>query len=339
MLGTTTWSALFDMSTEGWFRKKVTFPDTAPGQSSATVPVGLAVKCVKCSTILFNRDFDKNLRVCTKCGHHSRLTVDQRIEFTVDEGTFKEFGEDLRSLDPLQFPDYADKLAKSIQKLGTGESFRIGFATIEGNSCLIGVSEFAFRGGTLGAVAGEKIILAMEAGAKLGLPVVLFTASGGARMEEGLLALMQMAKTSAAAALLSKAKQPLIIVLADPTTGGVLASYASLGDILISEPGAYIAFAGSRVAKQAQTQKLPDDYQTAEYRLAHGQLDMVVHRRELPMVLGRLLSMLSRPTINAGLLSGRNGNGNGNGTNEESVASNSLSKELQHSEPHVEEIL
>jgi acetyl-CoA carboxylase carboxyl transferase subunit beta len=295
------------MSTEGWFRKKVSFPDKAAGQSSATVPVGLAVKCVKCSTILFNRDFDKNLRVCTKCGHHSRLSAQQRIDFTVDAGSFEEFAGDLRSVDPLKFPEYSEKLLQSVKKVGAGESFRVGFATISGSRCVIGVSEFAFRGGTLGSVAGEKIVLAMEAGAKLGLPVVLFTASGGARMEEGLIALMQMAKTSAAAALLSKAKQPLIVVLADPTTGGVLASYASLGDILISEPGAYIAFAGARVAKQAQTQKLPDDYQTAEYRLAHGQIDMVVQRRDMPATLGRLLGFLSKPTEAAPQSNGSNG--------------------------------
>jgi acetyl-CoA carboxylase carboxyl transferase subunit beta len=259
------------------------------------VPVGLAIKCAQCSTILFNRDFDKNLRVCTKCGHHSRLTSQQRIDFTVDEGSFEEFATNLASSDPLVFPDYAAKLEQSIRKIGSGESFRVGFAKISGNRCVLGVSEFGFRGGTLGSVAGEKIALALEMGAKHRLPVILFTASGGARMEEGLIALMQMAKTSAATALLAKAKLPLIVVLVDPTTGGVLASYASLGDILISEPGAYIAFAGTRVAKQALTQKLPDDYQTAEYRLAHGQLDMVVHRKDLAATLGRLLSFLGKP--------------------------------------------
>ena len=280
------------MSTEGWFRKKVTFPDPSEGKSSANVPVGLAVKCVKCSTILFNRDFEKNFRVCTKCGHHSRLTAQQRIDYTVDEGSFEEFAAGLESRDPLDFPDYASKIQQSVKKIGSGESFRVGYAAINSARCVLGVSEFGFRGGTLGSVAGEKIALAMEAGAAHRLPVILFTASGGARMEEGLLALMQMAKTSAAAAQLAKAGVPLIIILADPTTGGVLASYASLGDILISEPGAYIAFAGARVAKQAQTQKLPDDYQTAEYRLAHGQLDMIVNRREMRTILGRLLSLL-----------------------------------------------
>jgi acetyl-CoA carboxylase carboxyl transferase subunit beta len=305
------------MATEGWFRKKVTFPDST-GQSSATVPVGLAVKCVKCSTILFSRDFDKNLRVCTKCGHHSRLTTQQRIDFTVDVGSFEEFATDLRSVDPLLFPDYADKLEKSVTKFGSGEAFRVGFATISQFRCVIGVSEFAFRGGTLGSVAGEKIVLAMEIGAKLGLPVILFTASGGARMEEGLLALMQMAKTSAAAARLAKSKTPLIVILSDPTTGGVLASYASLGDILISEPGAYIAFAGARVAKQAQTQKLPDDYQTAEYRLVHGQLDLVVHRREMPQVLGRLLGFFSKTaerTDSSSMIQSNHTVSNGNGAN------------------------
>jgi acetyl-CoA carboxylase carboxyl transferase subunit beta len=292
------------MSTEGFFRKKVSFPDGYSGQS---VPAGLVVKCAKCSTILFVRDFEKNLRVCTKCGHHARLSTQQRLDYTVDEGSFEEFATELTSLDPLGFPDYPDKLRKSIDKIGTGDSFRVGYAKIAGYPCVLGISEFDFQGGTLGSVAGEKILLGMEAGAKHHLPVVLFTASGGARMQEGLIALMQMAKTSAAAALLAQAKVPLIVVLADPTTGGVLASYASLGDILLSEPGAYIAFAGARVAKQAQVQKLPDNYQTAEYRLAHGQLDMIVPRRDMPAVLGRLLSFLGKPSETAVHKNGRNG--------------------------------
>jgi acetyl-CoA carboxylase carboxyl transferase subunit beta len=285
----------------------VSFPDSPSQNSKTAVPAGLVVKCAKCATILFNRDFDKNLRVCTKCGHHARLTSQQRIDFTVDEGSFEEFATDLRSQDPLVFPEYTLKIEKSVQKIGNGEAFRVGYATISGNRCVFGTSEFAFRGGTLGSVAGEKILLAMEAGAKHRLPVVLFTASGGARMEEGLVALMQMAKTSAAAALLASSGMPLIVVLADPTTGGVLASYASLGDILISEPGAYIAFAGARVAKQAQTQKLPDDYQTAEYRLAHGQLDMIVPRKELPQILGRLLGFLSKTPKATKTKNGKNG--------------------------------
>ena len=294
------------------YLNSVSFPENALAQH-AKIPEGLAVKCVKCGTILFNKDFEKNLKVCPRCGHHHRLSAVERIDFTVDEDGFEEFGNDLFSLDPLEFPDYPDKLLKSQAKLGDGEAFRVGRARIELQPCILGVAEFAFQGGTLGSVAGEKIARAFEEGIAKRLPVVLFTASGGARMQEGLIALMQMAKTSAAAARLAREGLPLLVVLTDPTTGGVLASYASLGDVLLSEPGASIAFAGARVAAQALTQKLPADYQTAEWRLAHGQIDLVIPRRDMRATLGRLLSMLreNRPAPTRISPPAKKSNGNG----------------------------
>ena len=184
--------------------------------------------------------------------------------------------------------------------MGGGDSFRVGSAKIESQPCVVGVSEFYFMGGSMGSVAGEKIARALEAGIEKRLPVVLFTTSGGARMQEGLMALMQMGKTSAAAARLSQARLPLIIVLTDPTTAGVMASYASLGDVLIAEPGALIAFTGQRVAAQAaQGQKLPADYQSAEWRLARGHIDAIVARKELKSTIGRLLGLLHNTELMA----------------------------------------
>jgi acetyl-CoA carboxylase carboxyl transferase subunit beta len=284
------------MATDNWFRRNTKF-GTAPAKSTnETVPDGLAVKCSGCGEILFNKDFEKNLKVCPKCGHHHRMTVNDRIETIFDEGTFEEIDVPIRSRDFLGFPEYQDKLNKGWAKSGNSDSFRIGYGQIQATKCVAGLSEFAFMGGSMGSVAGEKIARALELGAEKQLPVVLFTTSGGARMQEGLVSLMQMAKTSAAVAKLAQARMPLIIVLTDPTTAGVMASYASLGDVLIAEPGALVAFTGQRVAAQAaQGQKLPPNYQTAEWRLEKGHVDAVVHRRDLPSTLGRLLSMLYNP--------------------------------------------
>jgi len=280
------------MPPESWFNRAAKF-STTPSRESASVPDGIAVKCAGCSEIIFNKDLEKNLKVCPKCGHHHRMTSEERILATVDEGTFEELSTNLVSRDFLNFPDYADKLGKAWAKMGTGDSFRIGAARVEGQQCVLGVSEFYFMGGSMGSVAGEKIARALELGVARKLPVVLFTTSGGARMQEGLMALMQMGKTAAAAARLAQARLPLIIVLTDPTTAGVMASYASLGDVLVAEPGALIAFTGQRVAAQAaQGQKLPADYQSAEWRLAHGQIDAIVPRKEMKSTLGRLLGLL-----------------------------------------------
>ena len=285
------------MPSDGWFRKKSRFSQV-PAKTAAEVPEGVATKCGSCGRVIFTREFEKNFKVCADCGHHHRLTAEERIAYTVDTDSFVPLWDDLRSVDPLQFPDYSAKIEKSRGVTGLEDGFRTGLADVGGIPVVIGVTDFRFIGGSLGSVAGEKILRAMEEGARLNRPVVLFTASGGARMFEGLLALMQMAKTSAAAARLAEAGIPYISVLTDPTTGGVLASYAMLGDIILAEPGALVGFAGARVAAQVSVQKPPDGYQTAEWQLSRGQVDQVVARRDLPVALSSILSLLgfvSRP--------------------------------------------
>lgn len=289
---------------DNWFRRNnnrtaghANPPSPAAQTAPATdVPAGLAVKCDKCGEIIFNKEFEKNLKVCLKCGHHHRLSAEDRIEYTVDEGTFDEFEQTkhLRSKDFLDFPDYKDKLEKGWKKYANQDSIVVGTAKIDGNPTVLGVSQFGFMGGSMGSVVGEKITVAIEEAIKRRLPVILFTTSGGARMQEGLMSLMQMAKTSAACSQLAQAGLPLIIILTDATTGGVMASFASLGDVLIGEPNALVAFAGSRVAAQAaQGQKLPANYQTSEWRVEIGQFDAVVHRRDMKLTLGKLLSLLA----------------------------------------------
>jgi len=277
------------MPTDGWFKKKAR---SSAASVAAAIPDGVATKCARCGRIIFTVDFEKNLKVCLDCGYHHRLSAAERIEITADEGSFTPLWSDLQALDTLSFPDYAAKLAKGKQVVGAEDGFMVGSASIDGIPVLLGVTDFSFMGGSMGSVAGEKITRAMEEGVATGKPVVLFTASGGARMQEGLLSLMQMAKTSAAAARLAEAHVPYIVVFTDPTMAGVLASYASLGDIMIAEPGATVGFAGARVAAQASMQKLPVDYQTSEWQLTHGQIDMVVARKDLVDVLSSLLLLL-----------------------------------------------
>ncbi len=281
------------MPPDGWFRRKSKFPVAPAAESAALVPDGVATKCAHCGEILFTKEFEKNLKVCPACGFHHKLTAHERIAYTVDEGSWEELSEGLRSVDPLGFAEYPAKLAKSVAATGLGDGSVIGTATVSGVPLVLGVTDFRFMGGSMGSVAGEKIVRAMEEGIARRLPVVLFTASGGARMQEGLLSLMQMAKTSAAAARLAEAKLPYVVVMTDATMAGVLASYASLGDVHLAEPGATIGFAGARVVAQATVQKPPEDYQTAEWQLAHGQIDAVVARRDLPQTLATLLSLLT----------------------------------------------
>jgi len=285
------------MPAENWFQKNTKFGVIPASNTRSTVPDGLAIKCSGCGEILFNKEFEKNLKVCAKCGHHHRMSVDERIAILFDSGTFEEIDVPIRSRDFLEFPDYQTKLDKGWAKSGTGDSFRIGLGEIQGRRCVAGLSEFSFMGGSMGSVTGEKIAIALETGIRMRLPVLLTTTSGGARMQEGLMSLMQMAKTSAAVARLAKARLPLIVLLTDPTTAGVMASYASLGDVLLAEPGALIAFTGQRVAAQAaQGQKLPLNYQTSEWRLEKGHIDAIVQRRDLATIIGRLLGLLHNPT-------------------------------------------
>ena len=303
------------MPPEGWtdrFRRKSKFQSAPAAQSPAQVPDGVATKCAKCGEILFTKDFEKNLKVCPVCGFHHKLTAEERVAFTADDGSWTELWTELRSTNPLPFDDYEAKLAKAVGATGANDSFRVGLARILGTPVVLGVADFHFMAGSMGSVHGEKVARAMEEGVRRRLPVVIFTATGGgARMQEGLLSLMQMAKTSAAAARLAEAKLPYIVVMTDSTMAGVLASYASLGDVHLAEPGALIGFAGARVVAQATVQKPPEDYQTAEWQMAHGHIDSVVPRRDLPQTLSTLLSLLAPASAPLPVSVPRLYNGNG----------------------------
>ncbi len=275
----------------GWFAKRA-----RSAQSMDSVPDGIATKCERCGAILFARDFERNLKVCSACGYHHRLTAPERIAITADEGSFQETHAGLTSQDPLAFPGYAAKLEQARASTGLNDAIVTGIAAIEGRSVVLGVADFRFIGGSMGSVVGEKIALAAEDAIERRLPLILFSASGGARMQEGLVALMQMAKTSAAIARLEQECIPFISVLTDPTTGGVFASYASLGDVVLAEPGATVGFAGRRVGNQDLGQRLPENFQTSEFQLEHGMVDRVVPRRELRPVLAKLVAFFQEGT-------------------------------------------
>jgi len=282
------------MARGGWFSR----PSRNSG-SQINVPEGLWSKCPGCSEITFNKDLERNLNVCPKCSYHHRLNLQLRLSLTVDEGSFEEINAAVASVDPLSFPDYSVKMKRDTAKTGMNDGITTGRAKIEGRPLIIGVADFGFMGGSMGSVAGEKIVRAMETGAAEAKPVVLFTASGGARMQEGLFSLMQMAKTSAGAARLDRAGVPYIVVLTHPTTAGVYASYASLGDVILAEPGATVGFAGLRVGNQNMGVKLPDDFQTSEFQFRCGMVDRVVPRKELRITLSRLLAFFGEETENA----------------------------------------
>jgi len=237
---------------------------------------------------------ERNLQVCTKCEYHHKLRAKERLLLTVDEGSFDEFDAQITARDPLGFPDYEAKITRARDTTGLVDAILTGYARIEEHPLILGVADFEFMGGSMGGVVGEKIVRAMERGAEERLPVVMFTANGGgARMQEGLLSLMQMAKTSAGVSRLDAAGVPYIVVLTDPTMAGVYASYASLGDIILAEPGALIGFAGRRVGNQDMGMKLPDDFQTSEFQLRSGQIDRLVSRKEMRSALGKLLAFFA----------------------------------------------
>jgi len=248
-------------------------------------------KCPKCGEVLYRRDLAANLFVCTKCGHHFRMTAFDRISMLVDSD-FTEIGSDVLPRDPLQWVDkksYPAKLSADREKSNLSEGAICGFGKIEGFDVALGVMDFHFRGGTMGTVVGERITLLLEEARRRKVPCIVFTASGGARMEEGMLALMQMAKTTAAVARFMEDGNFFVTVLTDPTTGGVSASFAFQSDVIVSEPKAMIGFAGRRVIEQTIRQKLPDQFQTAEFLLEKGHIDMVVDRHALKSTLARLL--------------------------------------------------
>ncbi len=283
---------------KGWFSRKSGTARKLARQGVDALPEGLWVKCPKCGEILFSKDLEKNLKVCSKCGYHHKLTVAERIAFTVDEGTFNEFASEVTSADPLNFPDYISKLAKAKTETGLPEGIVTGTASIGSYPVVLGVVGW-FMGGSMGSAYGEKVVRAAEKALEIRLPLIFFLCSGGARMQEGILSLMQMAKTNAAISKLNKEKIPYITVLTDPTTAGVYASFASVGDIIIAEPGALIGFAGERVAAQAGVIHRPENFQRAEFQLENGMIDAIVHRKDMRATLINILKFCSKENANA----------------------------------------
>jgi acetyl-CoA carboxylase carboxyl transferase subunit beta len=270
-------------------------------QPKKSVPKGIWTKCERCSTTLYEADLDANFRVCSSCGHHFRMPTEARISMMVDPGSWQEHDRELESGDPLGFKvdgkKYVDQIKGTTKKVGAGDAYRAGTATVGGIPCEVGFFVFEFMGGSMGSVVGEKITRQFERGVAHKRPAILFSASGGARMQEGVLSLMQMAKTSAARSKLREARVPYIAVLLHPTTGGVAASVAMLGDVIIAEPDALIGFAGPRVIEQTIRQQLPPGFQRSEFLLEHGMVDLVVPRTELKQTLERTLRWFERGAV------------------------------------------
>lgn len=268
-------------------------------RSKKPVPAGVWTKCDKCEQIIYNKELEENFKVCPKCGAHFRMNARERAALLFDAKSFREFGEGIAPADSMGFADiqpYAVRLIQSQKKTGQKDACLTGEATIEGRPLIAALLDFGFMGGSMGSVVGEKITQAIERSLKDRAPLLVVSASGGARMQESILSLMQMAKTSAALARLHAAGVPFISLLTDPTTGGVTASFAMLGDIIIAEPNALIAFAGPRVIEQTIRQQLPDGFQLSEFLLEHGMIDVIVPRAQLKKFLGDLLAHFPAPT-------------------------------------------
>ncbi len=280
-----------------WFRKEKK-PRVAPAERPTQIPEGLWVKCAQCREILYRKDMVQKLWVCPKCGYHFTVPARDRIAALLDEGSWNEFDGGLASIDPLRFRDklpYRDRLREYRSKTGLNDAVVSAKGTLDGLPVVICVMEYGFMGGSMGSVVGEVIARAVERGCRERCPVIVLSQSGGARMQEGALSLMQMAKISAALARLHDEGIPFFSVLADPTTGGVTASYAMLGDVILAEPGALIGFAGPRVIEQTIRQKLPPGFQRSEFLVDHGMVDLVVQRAEMRATLARLIRLLFAP--------------------------------------------
>ncbi len=278
-----------------WFNKPK-YGLKAPDHRTET-PKGLWTRCFNCKEIIYNREWEENLRVCPRCGYHYRLNSKERIQLLVDQGSFQEHDKDLSSVDPLQFESlgqrYQDKLTLTQEKTGLKDAIVTGIGLIHGIKSELCVMDFSFFGGSMGSVIGEKIVRAIQNSIKNRIPLIIVSCSGGARMQEGVFSLMQMAKTCSALTKLADEKILYISVLTDPTTGGVTASFASIGDITIAEPNALIGFAGPRVIEQTIKQKLPNGFQSSEFLLEHGFIDFIVNRKELKNQLAQLLHFFS----------------------------------------------
>jgi acetyl-CoA carboxylase carboxyl transferase subunit beta len=279
-----------------WFKKKEEEEKEGREEREEVKPSdSLWIKCSSCNEMIYRRVIERNFQVCPKCNYHFQIPARRRLECVADPGTFVEYDEGLVSGDPLEFKDtkrYPLRIKESQESTGQKDAVICGEGKIEGQPVMIGIFEFNFMGGSLGSVVGEKITRLIERAIEKKAGVVIFCASGGARMQEGILSLMQMAKTSAALAKLHEAKLPYIGVLTDPTTGGVSASIGMLGDIILAEPKAMIGFAGPRVIKETIRAELPEGFQRSEYLLQHGMIDLIVERKELRHTLASLLEML-----------------------------------------------
>lgn len=258
-------------------------------KTNIDIPIGKWVKCDNCKEILYKETVRENLSICPNCGHYFRIHIGRRLETIIDEGTYKRFELNIETSNPLNLEDYPKKIKILREKTGLEEAIACGTGKINGEDVVICIMDSGFLMGSMGAVVGEKITYSIEQAIKLKLPLIIFSVSGGARMQEGIIALMQMAKTTAVLTKLNEAGLLYISVLTDPTYGGVTASFASLGDIILAEPGAKIGFAGQRVIEQTIGEKLPEEFQTAEFLLEHGFIDKIVKREDMKETIYRLL--------------------------------------------------
>jgi len=273
----------------GWFQKS---PDAEADKAKLNIVEGMWAKCGSCRAIVYQKEVDRNDKLCPKCGYHFPLSVQERLDLLLDPGSFQEWDMELSPGDPLHFVDtqpYLDRVKTHKKKTGRNDAIVIGNGLLEGQPLALGIFDFSFMGGSMGSVVGEKICRAVDYAIEKSVPFLLVTTSGGARMQEGTLSLMQMAKTSGAVARLDEAGLPFISLLTDPTFGGVTASVAMLGDVILAEPKALIGFAGPRVIEQTIKQRLPEGFQRAEFLLDHGMIDAIVVRSQLRQTIHLLL--------------------------------------------------
>jgi acetyl-CoA carboxylase carboxyl transferase subunit beta len=283
-----------------WFKKTRKPISSASAEKPSRVPEGLWVKCPGCVQLIYKKDLEQSLNVCPKCTHHFRINATERLTALFDDGEFVEYFPDLISTDPLRFTDtkpYRDRLHKTMASTGLKDAVIVASGRLDGIDLVIAAMEYSFIGGSMGVVVGEKITRAIEMALERRQPAIVISCSGGARMMEGALSLMQMAKVSAALARLDRARLPFISILTDPTTGGVTASFAMLGDLNIAEPKALIGFAGPRVIEQTIRQKLPEGFQRSEFLVEHGMIDLVVDRRDMKATIARALRFMGGTAV------------------------------------------
>ncbi len=274
---------------QGWVRSLIEHPVAPKRTKDERSFVTEKHSCPSCQSPLNGEELEETLFVCPHCGHHFRLTAWERIRCTADEGVFQEFSADIETANPLEFPDYESKLSAAAEKTGLKEAVITGLCKVKGNEVVLAVMDFRFIGGSMGSVVGEKVMRAILVGAERKVPVIVFTSSGGARMQEGILSLMQMAKTAVATQALEKRRCPYFVVLTDPTTAGVLASFAMLGDVILAEPGALMRFAGARVVAGTIREKVPENFPLSAFHMERGFIDLVVNRQELKKTLSFLI--------------------------------------------------